>query len=60
MWLSHSISPPTFKPAYARFTPSNFGQRSLPTYYRGCWHVVSRSLFIRYRQRLYFKPILPS
>ena len=21
----------------------------LPTYYRGCWHVVSRSLFIRYR-----------
>ncbi len=22
----------------------------LPTYYRGCWHVVSRSLFIRYRQ----------
>ena len=22
----------------------------LPTYYRGCWHVVSRSLFIKYRQ----------
>ena len=22
----------------------------LPTYYRGCWHVVSRSLFFRYRQ----------
>jgi len=22
----------------------------LPTYYRGCWHVVSRSLFSRYRQ----------
>ena len=21
-----------------------------PTYYRGCWHVVSRGLFIRYRQ----------
>ena len=21
----------------------------LPTYYRGCWHVVSRSLFIKYR-----------
>ena len=21
----------------------------LPTYYRGCWHVVSRSLFYRYR-----------
>ena len=22
----------------------------LPTYYRGCWHVVSRSFFCRYRQ----------
>ena len=22
----------------------------LPTYYRGCWHVVSRSLFFRYRR----------
>ena len=21
-----------------------------PTYYRGCWHVVSRGLFLRYRQ----------
>ena len=20
-----------------------------PTYYRGCWHVVSRGLFVRYR-----------
>ena len=33
-----------------RFTPSNFGQRSPPTYYRGCWHVVSRGLFKWYRQ----------
>ena len=31
------------------FTPSKFGQRSPPTYYRGCWHVVSRCLFFRYR-----------
>ena len=23
-----------------------------PTYYRGCWHVVSRCLFFRYRHRL--------
>ncbi len=30
-------------------TPSNSGQRSPPTYYRGCWHVVSRGLFLRYR-----------
>ena len=41
MRLSLSLSPPTFQPAYARFTPSNFGQRSLPTYYRGCWHELS-------------------
>ena len=35
--------------AYAPFTPSNSGQRSLPTYYRGCWHVVSRGFLDRYR-----------
>ena len=38
----------TCRDAYGPFTPSDSGQRSLPTYYRGCWHVVSRSLFIRY------------
>src|SRR5213082_3823455 len=37
-------------PAYARFTPSDSGQRSPPTYYRGCWHVVSRGFFRGYRQ----------
>src|SRR5262249_2811364 len=31
------------------FTPSNSGQRSPPTYYRGCWHVVSRGFFLPYR-----------
>ncbi|CAN0121049.1 unnamed protein product, partial [Phaeothamnion confervicola] len=31
------------------FTPSNSGQRSLPTSYRGCWHVVSRSFLSGYR-----------
>ena len=46
--LSTYISHLTYRPAYAPFTPSNSGQRSLPTYYRGCWHVVSRSLFYRY------------
>ena len=40
-------------PAYAPFTPSNSGQRSLPTYYRGCWHVVSRSFLLRYRLLLF-------
>ena len=27
------------------FTPNNSEQRSPPTCYRGCWHVVSRGLF---------------
>ena len=27
------------------FTPSNSEQRSPPTCYRGCWHVVGRGLF---------------
>jgi hypothetical protein len=47
--LSRGISLPTFFPAYTPFTPSNSGQRSPPTYYRGCWHVVSRGLFLGYR-----------
>ena len=36
--------------ACAPFTPSNSEQRSGPPYYRGCWHGVSRPLFLRYRQ----------
>ena len=31
------------------FTPNKSGQRSPPTYYRGCWHVVSRGFFLGYR-----------
>ena len=46
--LSRSISPATYKTACAPFTPSNSEQRLHPTYYRGCWHVVSRCLFERY------------
>ncbi len=30
--------------------PNKSGQRLPPTYYRGCWHVVSRGLFTRYLQ----------
>src|SRR5699024_12316229 len=48
--LSRKISHQTSKTACARFTPNNSGQRSPPTYYRGCWHVVSRGFLIRYRQ----------
>src|SRR5699024_729445 len=29
---------------------NNSGQRLPPTYYRGCWHVVSRGFLVRYRQ----------
>ncbi len=42
--LSCRISPLTYKSACAPFTPSKSGQRLPPTYYRGCWHVVSRGL----------------
>src|SRR5659263_664005 len=35
--------------AYASFTPSKSGQRLPPTYYRGCWHVVSRGFLQGYR-----------
>src|SRR5436190_1350095 len=48
--LSRKISPLTCQSACAPFTPSESGQRSLPTYYRGCWHVVSRSLLSGYFQ----------
>ena len=47
--LSPLFSHLTCDPAYAPFTPSKSGQRSLPTYYRGCWHVVSRSFLLGYR-----------
>ena len=43
--LSCRISRQAYKTAYMPFTPSNSEQRSPPTCYRGCWHVVSRGLF---------------
>jgi len=49
MGLSPNLSPQAYPPAYTRFTPNKFGQRSPPPYYRGCWHGVSRGLFVRYR-----------
>ena len=39
----------TYQTAYAPFTPSHSGQRLPPTYYRGCWHVVSRGFLVWYR-----------
>ncbi len=49
--LSLKIPPPTYQAACAPFTPSDSEQRSDPTYYRDCWHVISRSFFCRYRHR---------
>ena len=48
--MSPGLSERTYLAAYTRFTPNDSGQRLPPTYYRGCWHVVSRSFFWRYRQ----------
>ncbi len=42
----------TYSAVYAPFTPNNSGQRSPPTYYRGCWHVVSRGFLPGYRHFL--------
>src|SRR5699024_11167770 len=50
--LSPCISLPTCIPACAPFTPSNSAQRSSPTFYRGCWHVVSRHFLVRYHSSL--------
>ena len=50
--LSRDITQQTCISACAPFTPSNSGQRSPPTYYRGCWHVVCRGFLVRYRHCL--------
>ena len=48
--LSLEFSHLTYRTAYELFTPNKSGQRSRPTYYRGCWHVVGRRFFYGYRQ----------
>ena len=48
--LSPALLRKTYMPACAPFTPNKSGQRLPPTYYRGCWHVVSRGFLFRYRQ----------
>ena len=48
--MSLEFSQQTYLAAYTLFTPNKSGQRLPPTYYRGCWHVVSRGFFWRYRQ----------
>ncbi len=49
--LSLKISPLTYLAACVPFTPSDSEQRSHLTYYRDCWHVISRYFFRRYRHR---------
>ena len=56
--LSQCISNQTSQAAYTPFTPNNSEQRSHPTYYRGCWHVVSRCLFLHYSHQMGF-PLPP-
>ena len=46
--LSPALLRGTWEAACARFTPNNSGQRLPPTYYRGCWHVVSRGFLNGY------------
>ena len=50
--LSPALLRLTYSPTCAPFTPNNSGQRSPPTYYRGCWHVVSRGFLERYRPNI--------
>ena len=53
--LKEGLSLQTYQAAYAPFTPNHSGQRSPPTYYRGCWHVVSRGFLLWYRH--FLRPI---
>ena len=58
--LSPALLRLTCLPACAPFTPNNSGQRSPPTYYRGCWHVVSRGFLARYRHsHILYVPFFP-
>ena len=50
--LSPRISHQAYIAAYMPFTPNNSEQRSPLTCYRGCWHVISRGLFVDYRHQM--------
>ena len=55
--LSPEISHLTCLSACTRFTPNKSEQRSHPSYYRGCWHEVSRCFLYVYHQTLYLLDI---
>ncbi len=44
--LSLTLKHPTYQSACVPFTPNKSEQRSPHTYYRGCWHVISRGFRI--------------
>ena len=46
--LSSGFSHRACSSAYMPFTPNDSEQRSHLTCYRGCWHVISRCLFMTY------------
>ncbi len=52
LWVKPRDFTPNLPHTYEPFTPSNSEQRWPPTYYRGCWHVVSRGFLYPYRQTL--------
>ncbi len=49
--LSLGLAHQTCITACMPFTPNNSEQRSPHTCYRGCWHVISRGLFMDYRHQ---------
>ncbi len=51
--LGPEISRRAYPTAHAPCTPSKSEQRLPPSYYRGCWHEVSRGCFCRYRPNGY-------
>ena len=50
--LSPRLSRRACTTACMPFTPNNSEQRSHLTCYRGCWHVISRGLFVDYRHQM--------
>ena len=52
--LSSGFSHRACSSAYMPFTPNDSEQRSHLTCYRGCWHVISRCLFMSYSHRRAF------
>ena len=56
--LSFEISHLTYQSACARFTPNDSEQRLHPSYYRGCWHEVSRCFLLRYHHLLWVLTII--